>query len=866
MPNKEQEVTNKQVEDNRTITFAQVKEFITDAKKKQEEFRQIANESWNEIEKRNKRGRLYSNTNNIRRRNAKFPLWWSCWKIRQPITLARLAVPILKDTQGDDPIGRTACIVGERLTRGILKTFDAFPEFSAANDDFLITNFGWGRAFYRMTESVEDEKLRVLMLMPEQTEPQIGTDGKPVPMPPPTPIFIDPNSGEEIVDKEILEDEEGPYVMTGQQIEVQNEEVYFQAGLYSNLLVDPDATRWSKVNRLAFENEYSYRDFIEKFGKDALAKLEQGDIDEHKTGKPIIVYEYWDKFLRECYYLAENSCDFFQPQGMTEVDINSLKEVKEEKEDEGYEDSSEYDNSDLYGLTGFFPCAEPLVFNASTRSFWPTPEYYQVQDILDDINGIVKRMILLTKAIRVRFLYDSSVPELTSLISERQEADATGISNLQAVLMAGKGDLRNLVAYFPTEELIKGLTNMYTSFEQRLNMFYQITGISDLIRGQTSDVEKTYGERQLEGKFALNRIEPFQRLIQQWMKNNYQLLMEMALKMFSDETLDDYITPHTLDPEDKQRYPEALNLLRTNKRSRFRIDFETDSTIAINQEWKRSQAVDLANTLTKAMESTAKVAETQPELAETELKVLKHLIGEFSEGKLFIDEIQDSIEKVIEKVAQPRQEAPDPAVLRVQLETEKLKFEQARQGNLDRMKEIEIQAKEVIEIEKIKRDERIATIEAQIEQFKISSKAQSEGMQLAAESQKLEAEIAAKYQEISSSIMLAREEMELKRQELMVEVRKIVDKKEMDQFEALLSARTLAFDEQLATAQHELEKSMSQISQLEKVVTEVRLQDEHNTNLHSAKLEGIQKLLDTAIKQQELINLKKQPEEKEVDD
>ena len=89
---------------NDTFTIEDAKQFIVDGKKKQEDFRLIADQSWNEIEKRNKLGKLYGGSELDRgKRWSKFPLWWSCWKIRQPITLARMPIPVVKDTQGDDP-------------------------------------------------------------------------------------------------------------------------------------------------------------------------------------------------------------------------------------------------------------------------------------------------------------------------------------------------------------------------------------------------------------------------------------------------------------------------------------------------------------------------------------------------------------------------------------------------------------------------------------------------------------------------------------------------------------------------------------------------------------------------------------------
>lgn len=816
---------DKQVENQDTITIADVKQFIIDAKKKQEDYKLIADRSWNEIEKRNNLGKLYGGGELDRtKRWTKFPLWWSCWKIRQPITLARLAVPVLKDTQGDDPYGRTACIIGERFTKGILKTFDAFPEFTASNDDFLVTDFGWGKWCYRSEQVQEEEKIRLQVQEQKPPPPELGPDGQPIPdQAPPQPLpplFFIPD-GAQVDPKTVLEDDRGPYISTGQLISVQNEEVFFEAGSYSGLLVDPDVVRWNQATRIAFEYPYNYREFKAKFGQDALDKLVQSDIDEHRSGKkPIMVYEYQDSVLKEVRWFADNSEDFFQPLDMENANVDELTEVK-----------GEYDNSDLYGLTNFFNCTQPLIINQSTRSFWPTPEFFQVQDIIDDISSIVTRMLQLTRAVRIRFLFDSSVKALAPLIGENWangEGTGMGVPNLEQSLMNNKGSLAALVAYFPIDELMKGLQGMYVAFEQRLDMFYNITGFSDLLRGQVANEasDKTYRGLQLEGKFAMNRMEPRQRLVQEWIKDNYQLGMELGLKMFSDETIDEYITPQTLDPEDRQRYAAALDLLKNNRRGRFRMDFETDSTISINQDWKKKQSIETANAITKMMESVAKTTQDMPELADAELRIMKHVVSELTDGKLFMDEITDAIQKTIDKVNAPKDPEPNIEMEKLKLETRKQEFAEAKAMTDDRLEQLQMQMDQGIEAAKIAQKERLDGFALQLEQLKVHSEAGKSASELNLQAQKLQADIAVAQQEIAA-----------KRAELLLAFKEVAEKTEVKQLELILDQRVAEQKQKLEELYAGVEAQQAMLAEREKWVTEARLQEEHKLSLASTMVE-----------------------------
>lgn len=824
---KKSQALDAQVMGNDSITIADAKQFVIDAKKNQQDWRLIADRSWNEIEKRNKLGKLYGGQELDRaKRWTKFPLWWSCWKIRQPIVFARMAVPVLKDTQGDDPFGRTACVIGERFTKGILKTFDAFSEFASSVDDFLVTNYGWGRWLYANDQVLEDERVRLQMLETPPPEPVEGEE----PPPPMPPVFLTPE-GEEVPPDLVQEDDIGPYFSTGQKVRVDNERVYFEAGDYACLITDPDAKRWNKVTRLVIEYPYSYREFKAKFGAEALEKLAQGDIEDHRCGKkPIIVYEYHDSILKEVRWFAENSEDFFQPKDMG-ADPQNMQEL---------DAPGGMDHSDLYGLSKFFPCTEPLIINQSTRNFWPTPEFFQAQDIIDDINSIVTRMLQLTRAVRVRFLFDSSVKPLASLIGEnwaQGEGTGMGIPNLQQSLMNGKGSLANLVAYFPVDELMQGLQSMYVAYEQRLNMFYNITGFSDLIRGQTGDAEKTYGERQLEGKFALNRMEPFQRKVQEWIKDNYQLGMEMGLKLFSEKTIDEYIVPQTLDPEDKQRYLPALELLKNNRRGRFRMDFETDSTISINQDWKKRQAIETANAITKMMESVAKTAQEMPELADAELRIMKHVVGELTDGKLFLDEITDAIQKTIDAVNQPKEPEPDIDLeklkmtaqiegARLQLETRKQEFEEQKAMTEDRLSQLQMQIDQGIESAKIAQKERLDGFALQLEQIKMQNEAGAAASEINLKAQALQAELSVAQQEIAAS-----------RVEFMLKAREIADKTELKQLELLINKATEDRKAQLDELYAGVEAQQAMLAEREKWVTEARLQEEHKLEISKSMIE-----------------------------
>lgn len=614
------------------LTIAEAKGFITQAKKCREPWEKMARQSWDEIKKRQRNGRLWSVVPNSLRKRSRYPAWYSIMKIRQPLLLSRPGVPIGKDTtqDGNDNIGATAAICFERLVTNLSKAFDFFDAMCSCRDDFLATNFSQSRAYYECSYLKERVK--------EYIQPVKNLDG--------SVKFMDAQN-EEVLRDDINQDDEGFFVYLDKVVDVEDEKIFIEPILYRHTYVDPDIRRWSRCKRWAVEEYYSIREFQEIFGMKAyqdLATPEEGSSAEDqalKKAQLVKVFEYWDEYENEVYWFAENGSDFIRP--------------KEDYRPGNELDDEEFDTRrGLYNLHKFFPCTEPLIINQPTDEFWPIPEYYQLVEIFEDIHTIFSRMVTLTKAIRTRLLFDNNIEGLQPALNEAGESDAFGITNLAQVLARHGGSIEGAVQFVPVEAAVNALNNLYTALEQRLNVVYKLTGTSDLLQGLITDpTQRTLGERQMTEKYALNQIAEMQRKMVEFVRANYQLLGEMALKNFSDKSLDKYIIPETLDPDHQQRYQAAVALLKDDSK-RFRVELETDSTIALNEEYDKQARIELVNALTASLEKTASIAESSPALVIPVLHTMKYLIQGFRQGKLFQTEVTQAIDNVIKQAeAQP---------------------------------------------------------------------------------------------------------------------------------------------------------------------------------------------------------------------
>lgn len=773
-----------------TISIEEAKAFIEDAKKARQNWLTMAERSWNEIKKRQKNHRLWSVTPNSIKKRARYPAWYSIFKIRQPLLLSRVGIPIGKDTtqDGADPVGSVAAILLERLATNLAKTFDFFDVMCCARDDFLATNFGLTRAYYERKEVKEKVKIEIF---PQQ-------------LPTGEMAFVD-GAGNVIMSDAIIQDGPNWFYESEEVVDVTDEKICLEPLLYRDVFVDPDIRRWNRCKRLGFLELYSEVQFKRIFGNEAFSQLpktedQQPGKDEASPKRQCIkVYEYWDEYEEEVLWFAEDGTDFIKPKAFL------------------YPDQEDIVRRGLYDLEKFFPVPTPLLSNQATDEFWPIPEYYQLSEVFEDIHTIFSRMCALTRSIRSRLLFDNNIEGLQALINEASEGDAIGVTNLAQMLNSGggTGSLESVVQYIPVAPMIEALNQCYIALEQRLNTVYKLTGTSDLLQGLITDqTDRTLGERQMLEKYALNQIAEPQGKMAEYVCNSYQLMAEMALKNFKDESLEKYIIPGTLEDDAQAVYPQGLQLLK-NDPKRFRIELETDSTIALNEQYDKAMRVELVNALTTALEKTANIATTSPALVVPELHAMKFLIQGFRQGKLFQNEITQAIDNVIKAA----QDIPAP----FNKDEAQAQLKQSEMQQTAQLKQYELLSHERIEMFKIQQDATFKQLQNQIATFKAQAEAGAKNNQLQLE-----------YERLNAELMKAQEQFDLDRNALIVRLREIADKKEVSELQALMDAQAQAHDAKMSEAEQSLEAARvsaeiedNKLDLAERVMTERRLQESH---------------------------------------
>lgn len=98
----------------------------------------------------------------------------------------------------------------------------------------------------------------------------------------------------------------------------------------------------------------------------------------------------------------------------------------------------------------------------------------------------------------------------------------------------------------------------------------------------------------------------------------------------------------------------VMRLLRDNASRKFRVDIETDSTIAGDQAQERQDRMSLIEALTKLIETWGPIVTAQPIMAPLAAELMQFAVRAFRVGRQLEQVIEETAEKFMEAAGQPK--------------------------------------------------------------------------------------------------------------------------------------------------------------------------------------------------------------------
>ncbi len=350
---------------------------------------------------------------------------------------------------------------------------------------------------------------------------------------------------------------------------------------------------------------------------------------------------------------------------------------------------------------GFFPIPRPLFATTATDSTIPVPDLDQYQDQVDEIDMYTQRINVLGRSLRVRGLYPGDMESIKQMMDTSNDADLIPIPNW--AMLGERGGANGLVVWFPVDVIAKVLIECHNNRDRAIQSMYEVTGISDIVRGQ-SDPNETLGAQQLKSQFSGVRIRERQRDIQRYIR---EILLHMSaiigqhfeqpvmakmsgvplLTEAQKAQLQQVVTlweqygqqaqqaqqqgmppppppgipqppEDTVEALKEPSWEQVMQLLRDEKLRGFVIDVETDSTIEADQIQQQQKAEQFLTAVTQYCAAWAQILPVAPDLAELAGEMLINAARLFKLGDTLETAIEEAVEKMEKKAAGPP--APNP--------------------------------------------------------------------------------------------------------------------------------------------------------------------------------------------------------------
>lgn len=337
--------------------------------------------------------------------------------------------------------------------------------------------------------------------------------------------------------------------------------------------------RWNEVPWVAFRHDFTAEMAEKQFGPEIAGALKYSEgkdseqISEDKRTrelfKTVEAWEIWDRDQRRVLFIAPS-----------------------------HKDAPLLVAADPLRLRQFFPCPRPGYAIKNTRTLVPVPLYRLYEEQAKELDKVSARINKICDALKVRGAYSANLAELAGLFEadDRQMIPVQNVSELSSV-----GGLDKAIWTLPVDRLIQVLNGLYVARDQIKATIYELTGLSDIVRGAT-DPNETASAQQIKSRWGSLRLQRLQREAQRTIRDVLRIKAEVIAERFDARTLEAATNldfPTAAEKQQLQRaaqtgvplpaqaqaslqlptWEEIFAVMRSDELRQYRVDVETDSTV-----------------------------------------------------------------------------------------------------------------------------------------------------------------------------------------------------------------------------------------------------------------------------------------------
>ena len=493
------------------------------------------------------------------------------------------------------------------------------------------------------------------------------------------------------------------------------------------------------------------------------------DRDDFDDNREVIgrakVWELWDKSSRKVYWFCRD-----------------------------YMDTMLDEKDDPLGLDSFFPCPKPAFGTMANSRLVPTPDYLQYEKLANELDDQTVRISVLTSALRAAGVYDASMEGLGQLLEDDGEARNQMIPVTNYAALQGQG-IEGVIQFLPLGAIVEALVGLYDGRERTKQVLYEVSGLSDIMRGQVDPREKL-GQSRLKGQFASQRLQSKIKVVEKCARDTLRIKAEIIAEHYDPDTIRQ-LSGYDLMPEvervraeqqaqqqqmqmeweqmaqqaqqqgmppppppepqpdmTEEMFMGAVQLLKDQKMRGFRLDIETNSTLMIDDDEEKQRRNEFlessGNFIERAMGAVLQV----PEFGPLMLDMLQFGVRGFRAGR----SLESAFEQAAEALKNPPQEEEGPSP-----------EEQAAQAQSEMDMQV-AQQKSQMDMQSTQMEGQLKMMQAQAKLREIEAKTEAEQVKAQTEAAIQQAELETKIAEIEIEREKLNMQMEANRQNALTQI------------------------------------------------------------------------------------------------
>jgi hypothetical protein len=469
------------------------------------------------------------------------------------------------------------------------------------------------------------------------------------------------------------------------------------------------ARKWKEVGWVAKRDWLNREDGVKRFGDEFLKcsfeKHKKDDGQDYEGELKAQVWEIWSKRKKAVVWVSPGMADVLDVQ------------------------------APWLDLENFFPCPRPAYGTLQRGSLIPVPDFVYYRDQIEEINELTARIAALCESLRMKGFYAAGSEDISAAIEsaiKQQDNAAILIPVPTFALAAGNQTIKDAIAWLPVVEIATVIKELIANRKQLIDDVYQITGLSDIMRGETVASE-TLGAQKLKSQYGSIRIRDRQaeivriarditRMGGEIISENFQpetLRAMSQVKLPSREMIQQQIAAMATQAQAQGQpapppgklpvtFEDVTELLQANRIRPFVLDIETDSTIQPDEDADKQRRTEFLSAVGGFFEQAIPLVQQVPEAAPLATEMLKFAAAGFRAGRPLEGAIEELAEKIKQKASQPP--PPNPEQQKMQQE---MQIEQGRAQADMAMKQLEGQIKQIdLQIKQIEAQGKLAEAQA----------------------------------------------------------------------------------------------------------------------------------------------------------